>query len=67
MTSATGSLAVSSPAPDGKQKRDYDFFFNLLLIGDSYVGKSNMLDCYKHGKFNHLPLDTLGGHNNLDG
>ena len=32
-------------------ERDYDYLFNIILLGDIAVGKSSILMQYKDGKF----------------
>ena len=39
---------------------DYDFIFKVVLIGDSSVGKSNILSRYLHDKFNVNTKTTVG-------
>ncbi len=39
---------------------DYDLIFKVVLIGDSSVGKSNILSRYLHDKFNVNTKTTVG-------
>ena len=41
-------------------KESYDFLFKLILIGDSSVGKSNILLKYLKGEFDHNSKATVG-------
>ena len=40
--------------------KEYDFLFNLLLIGDNNVGKSTILLRFKKGSFTHCTIPTIG-------
>src|SRR5690349_21599396 len=39
---------------------DYDFIFKLLLIGDSFVGKSNLLLRFARNEFRYDTQSTIG-------
>eukprot|EP00897_Mesotaenium_endlicherianum_P006883 jgi/Mesen1/6222/ME000320S05417 len=39
---------------------DYDYLFKLVLIGDSGVGKSNLLSRFVRDQFNHENKSTIG-------
>ena len=42
------------------ENKEYDLLFKLLLIGDSYVGKSNILLKYLKNQFNENSKTTIG-------
>lgn len=44
----------------GGPKQDYDVLFKIVLIGDSGVGKSNILLRYTKDKFNSHSTQTIG-------
>ena len=35
-----------------KKNDDYDYLFKLIIIGDSYVGKTNIMSQYIKKEFN---------------
>ena len=37
-----------------------EYFFKIVLTGDSYTGKSSILFTYKEGKFPENPFCTIG-------
>ncbi|XP_031129146.1 ras-related protein RABA1f-like [Ipomoea triloba] len=39
---------------------DYDYLFKVVLIGDSAVGKSNLLSRFTHNEFNQDSKSTIG-------
>ena len=41
-------------------KPDYDYIYKIVLIGDSSVGKSNLLNRYIKNKFNLESKTTIG-------
>mmetsp|Transcript_1954 Transcript_1954/g.3627 ORF Transcript_1954/g.3627 Transcript_1954/m.3627 type:complete len:224 (+) Transcript_1954:375-1046(+) len=41
-------------------KRDYDYLFKLVLVGDSGVGKTCLLSQYRRGEFNYDTKHTIG-------
>ncbi|KAF9305606.1 Ras- protein Rab-11A, partial [Linnemannia elongata] len=42
------------------QNDAYDFLFKIVLIGDSGVGKSNLLSRFTRGDFNLESKSTIG-------
>ena len=42
------------------ENKEYDLLFKLILIGDSYVGKSNILLKYLKNQFNENSKTTIG-------
>lgn len=44
----------------GKDDEVYDFLFKVVMIGDSGVGKSNLLMRYTKGEFNLNSKSTIG-------
>ena len=49
---------MSNPA--GSMKRDYDYLFKLVLIGDSSVGKSCLLLRFADDAFTESYISTIG-------
>jgi len=43
-----------------KEEEVYDFLFKVVMIGDSGVGKSNLLMRYTKGEFNIESKTTIG-------
>ncbi|OMP02604.1 Small GTPase superfamily [Corchorus olitorius] len=43
-----------------KPEDDYDYLFKLVLIGDSGVGKSNLLSRFTRNEFNLESKSTIG-------
>ena len=39
---------------------EYDFLFKLIIVGDSNVGKTNIMSKYIHNKFNYTSKATIG-------
>jgi small GTP-binding protein len=39
---------------------DYDYLYKLILLGDSGVGKSNLLSRFTRNEFNHETRSTIG-------
>jgi Ras-related protein Rab-11A len=39
---------------------EYDFLFKLIIVGDSNVGKTNIMSKYIHNKFNYTSKSTIG-------
>ena len=37
-----------------------EYFFKIILSGDSYTGKSSMLFTYRDGQFPQNPFNTIG-------
>lgn len=45
---------------DSKDEDDYDYLFKVVLIGDSGVGKSNLLSRFTRNDFNLESMSTIG-------
>jgi Ras-related protein Rab-11A len=43
-----------------REKDDYDYLFKIVLIGDSGVGKSNLLSRFAKNEFNLESKATIG-------
>ena len=41
-------------------KQDYDYQFKILVIGDSGVGKTNMLSRFTRNEFDQKSTSTIG-------
>ena len=41
-------------------KKEYDYLFKILILGDSFVGKTNMLKRFLHGEFDTNTKETVG-------
>ena len=39
---------------------EYDFLFKLIIVGDSNVGKTNIMSKYIHNTFNYTSKSTIG-------
>ena len=39
---------------------EYDFLFKLIIVGDSNVGKTNIMSKYIHNQFNYTSKSTIG-------
>ena len=39
---------------------EYDFLFKLIIVGDSNVGKTNIMSKYIHNQFNYTSKATIG-------
>lgn len=54
----------SSDFPDETMERtgldDYDFLFKIVLVGDSGVGKSNLISRFTKGEFHIDSKSTIG-------
>ena len=59
MPVATSSNAASAPN-NANVSEDYDFQFKIVLIGDSGVGKSNLLMRFTRNEFNQESKSTIG-------
>ena len=44
----------------GDVDNDYNYLFKLVLIGDSSVGKSNLLSRYTRNEFSEATKQTIG-------
>jgi len=45
-------------------KPNYDFIFKIVIIGDSGVGKTNLLNRFEKNKFLEESRATIGVYNN---
>lgn len=43
-----------------REQEDYDYLFKIVLIGDSGVGKSNLLSRFTKNEFNLESKATIG-------
>ena len=41
-------------------KKDYNYLYKILVLGDSFVGKTNMLNRFLHNKFDSNTKETVG-------
>ena len=41
-------------------KKDYNYLFKILILGDSFVGKTNMLKRFLHDEFDMNTKETVG-------
>ena len=53
-------VLVSSRSHQSFQMGDFDFLFKIVLIGDSGVGKSNLLSRFTRNEFNLESKSTIG-------
>ena len=42
------------------EKKDYDYLFKILILGDSFVGKTNILKRFIHNEFDTTTKETVG-------
>ena len=42
------------------EKKDYDYLFKILILGDSFVGKTNILKRFVHNEFDSTTKETVG-------
>jgi len=42
------------------EKTDYDIMVKILIIGDSAVGKSSIINKFCEGQFSHTHIATIG-------
>ena len=42
------------------EKKDYDYLFKILILGDSFVGKTNILKRFIHNEFDSTTKETVG-------
>ena len=42
------------------EKKDYKYLFKILILGDSFVGKTNMLKRFLHNDFDSTNKETVG-------
>lgn len=50
----------SNPSPSFPSPRSYDYLFKVVLIGDSGVGKSNLLSRFTRNEFSLESKSTIG-------
>ena len=43
-----------------EDKKDYDYLFKILILGDSFVGKTNMIKRFLHDEFDSNTKETVG-------
>ena len=48
------------PAPKKAQQEKYDYLFKVVVVGDSGVGKSNLLSRFTRDEFNLESKSTIG-------
>ena len=51
---------MNSTTTSGNNEEEYDLLFKIVLIGDSGVGKSNILTRYTRNEFNLESKTTIG-------
>ena len=42
------------------EKKDYDYLFKILILGDSFVGKTNILKRFIHNELDSTTKETVG-------
>jgi small GTP-binding protein len=57
MKSSNGQWGAAGPS---KQREQYDFLFKIVLVGDSGVGKTNLLLRFAKNDFNLESKSTIG-------
>src|ERR1700712_3440916 len=57
---STGTTASSTTTTPVLTDDEYDYLFKIVLIGDSGVGKSNLLSRFTRNEFNLESKSTIG-------
>ena len=53
-------METSTPTPDPQTKPLRKCFVKLVIIGDSGVGKTSLIQMFEHNKFNQAFKPTIG-------
>ncbi|KAJ3612586.1 hypothetical protein NHX12_020857 [Muraenolepis orangiensis] len=59
-SSAAAAAVVAAAVQDKDQDDSFDFLFKLILIGDSNVGKTCVVQSFKSGLFSERQQNTIG-------
>eukprot|EP00823_Brevimastigomonas_motovehiculus_P004513 TRINITY_DN298_c0_g2_i1.p1 TRINITY_DN298_c0_g2~~TRINITY_DN298_c0_g2_i1.p1 ORF type:complete len:343 (-),score=100.90 TRINITY_DN298_c0_g2_i1:201-1229(-) len=59
-SASTTSSAPTTVTAAADQKQQFDLLFKIVLVGDSGVGKSNILSRFTHNTFNQDEKSTIG-------
>ena len=43
-----------------EEKKDYNYLFKVIILGDSFVGKTNIMKRFLNGEFNPATKETVG-------